>query len=140
MPNGPKCYLVLDTGNRYSLSMTLRFIKTSPFKYLKGTIFLLFFPLSHSWKWSGEYLLTSVYTHYGISKWHKMYSKETDLCPDSRCYCVNVITALPIHTKCRDIIILSPHPFLMGCWVFMGKNIVEILIYLFDKDIMPYMG
>ncbi len=35
MPNGPKCYLVLDTGNRYSPSMTLRFIKTSPFKYLK---------------------------------------------------------------------------------------------------------
>ncbi len=35
MPNGPKCYLVLDTGNRYSHSMTLGFIKTSPFKYLK---------------------------------------------------------------------------------------------------------
>ncbi len=34
MPNGPKFYLVLDTGNRYSPSMTLRFIKTSPFKYL----------------------------------------------------------------------------------------------------------
>ena len=34
MPNGPKCYLVLNTGNRYSPSMTLRFIKTSPFKYL----------------------------------------------------------------------------------------------------------
>ncbi len=33
---GPKCYLVMDTGNRYSPSMTLRFIKTSPFKYLKG--------------------------------------------------------------------------------------------------------
>ncbi len=35
MPNGPKYYLVLDTGTRYSPSMTLRFIKTSPFKYLK---------------------------------------------------------------------------------------------------------
>ncbi len=38
MPNGPKCYLVLDTGNRYSPSMTLRFIKTSPFKYLNSLI------------------------------------------------------------------------------------------------------
>ncbi len=35
MSNGPKCFLVLDTGNRYTPSMTLRFIKTSPFKYLK---------------------------------------------------------------------------------------------------------
>ena len=35
MPNGPKCYLVLDTGNHDSPSMTLGFIKTSPFKYLK---------------------------------------------------------------------------------------------------------
>ena len=39
MPNGPKCYLVLDTWNHYSPSMTLRFIKTSPFKYLKSMLF-----------------------------------------------------------------------------------------------------
>ncbi len=31
----PKWYLVLDTGNRYSPSMTLSFTKTSPFKDLK---------------------------------------------------------------------------------------------------------
>ena len=31
MSNGPKYYLVLDTGNRYSPLMTLRIIKTSPF-------------------------------------------------------------------------------------------------------------
>ena len=33
MSNGPKWYLVSDTGNCYSPLMTLRFTKTSPFKY-----------------------------------------------------------------------------------------------------------
>ena len=36
MSNGPKWYLASDTGNCYNPSMTLRFTKTSPFKYLKG--------------------------------------------------------------------------------------------------------
>ena len=36
MSNGPTCYLVLDSGNRYSPSKTLRFIKTSPFKYFNN--------------------------------------------------------------------------------------------------------
>ncbi len=46
MPNGPKWYLVLATGNRYSPSMTLRFIKTSPFKYLNGSIMI---QIQYSW-------------------------------------------------------------------------------------------
>ena len=49
MSNGPKWYLVSVTGNHYSLSMTLRFIKTSPFKDLniKDNIWSL--------EWSNNY-------------------------------------------------------------------------------------
>ncbi len=39
MSNGPKWYLVSDTGNCCSPSVTLRFTKTSPFKYLNGDQF-----------------------------------------------------------------------------------------------------
>ncbi len=35
MLNGPKWYLVSDTEVRYSLSMTLRYIKKLPFNYFK---------------------------------------------------------------------------------------------------------